>query len=193
MSATHTSSNMNAYGPNLGTGTWAVVAEFDSPEKLVSAAEAARRAGFKKMDAYSPFPIHGLSDAIGFRDVKVPFSVFAGGLIGGAFGYGLQFYVHVLDYPMNVGGKPLVSLPSMIPITYECTILFAGLTAFFSMLAYNKLPKPYHSIFNTPGFERATQDRFFLAIEKEDPQFDSEKTAAFLKELDALNVSEVEA
>jgi hypothetical protein len=192
MSTTH-STQLNAYGPVLGTGTWALVAEFDSPEKLLTAAEGARRAGFKKMDAYTPFPIHGLSEAIGFRDVKVPFSVFAGGLVGGAVGFGLQYYVHVLDYPMNVGGKPLVSLPSMVPITYECTILFAGLTAFFSMLAYNRLPQPYHSVFNTPGFERATQDRFFLAIESTDANFDTEKTAQFLAEFDPITVSEVEA
>jgi len=171
---------------------YAVVAEFDTPEKLMAAAEAARKAGFKKMDAYSPFPIHGLSEAIGFKDVKVPFSVFAGGLCGSLFGYTLQYYVHVFDYPMNVGGKPLNSLPSMIPVTYEATILFSGLTAFFSMLAFNKLPKPYHSIFNTPNFERATQDRFFLAIESSDPYYDAEKVKAFLKEQSPLNISEVE-
>jgi hypothetical protein len=172
--------------------TYAMVAEFDSPEKLVEAAEAARRAGFRKMDAYSPFPIHGLSDAIGFRDVKVPWLVFMGGLFGAAFGYGLQYYVHVFDYPMNVGGKPLNSLPSMIPITYECTILVAGLTAFFSMIALNRLPQPYHPIFNTPRFERATQDRFFLAIEATDPQYDADRVRAFLNEHAPLTVSEVE-
>lgn len=173
--------------------SFGLVAEFDTPEKLISAAEKARLAGFKKLDAYSPFPIHGLSDAIGFRDVKVPYLVFAGGLVGAFVGYGLQFYAHVLDYPMNVGGKPLVSIPSMIPITFEMTILVAGLTAFFSMIALNGLPKPYHSIFNTPGFNRASQDRFFLAIESGDPQFDSDKTRQFLAEMAPLSVHEVEA
>ncbi len=171
---------------------YAVVAEFDTPEKLMSAAESARKAGFKKMDAYSPFPIHGLSEAIGFKDVKVPFLCFAGGLTGALFGYTLQYYVHVFDYPMNVGGKPLVSLPSMIPVTYEATILFAGLTAFFSMIALNRLPQPYHSIFNTPGFERATQDRFFLAIESADAHFDAEKVKRFLQDHEPIRVSEVE-
>lgn len=174
------------------TGLYAVVAEFDTPDKLLAAAERARFAGFKRMDAYSPFPIHGLSEAIGFRDVKVPYLVFAGGLVGAMAGYWLQFYAHVLDYPMNVGGKPLQSLPSMIPVAYECTILFAGLTAFFSMIAINRLPRPYHSIFNTPGFVRATQDRFFLAIEATDPQFDLARTKVFLSELGSISVSEVE-
>jgi len=181
---------MSGYGP-YEPKLHAIVAEFDNPDDLVEAADKARQAGFRKMDAYSPFPIHGLSEAIGFKDVKVPFSVFAGGLVGSCFGYGLQYYVHVLDYPMNVGGKPLNSLPSMIPITYECTILFAGLTAFFGMLAFNRLPKPYHPIFNTPNFNRATQDRFFLAIESEDPNFETERVTTFLKELSPLNVTEV--
>ena len=181
---------MSGYGP-YEPKLHAIVAEFDSPDVLVEAADKARLAGFKKMDAYSPFPIHGLSDAIGFKDVKVPFSVFAGGLVGSCFGYGLQYYVHVFDYPMNVGGKPLNSLPSMIPITYECTILFAGLTAFFGMLIFNRLPKPYHPIFNTPNFDRATQDRFFLSIEAEDPNFDTAKVTSFLNELSPLKVTEV--
>jgi len=181
------------YGAGDPTGTYATVAEFDTPEALIEAAEAARVAGFKKMDAYSPFPIHGLSEAIGFKSHAVPFAVFAGGLTGSLVGYSLQFYVHVLDYPLNVGGKPLVSLPAMIPIAYECTILFAGLTAFFGMLAFNRLPKLYHSIFNTPGFDRATNDRFFLAIEAKDPNWEEVRTRSFLEGLGALRVSEVEA
>ena len=181
------------YGPGDPIGTYATVAEFETPEQLIAAAEAARHAGFKKMDAYSPFPIHGLSEAIGFKSNGVPFAVFAGGLTGATFGYSLEFYVHVLDYPLNVGGKPLVSLPAMIPVAYECTILFAGLTAFFGMLAMNKLPKLYHSIFNTPGFDRATNDRFFLAIEAKDPNWEETQVRNFLEGLGALRVSEVEA
>ena len=181
------------YGATDPVGTYATVAEFDSPDALLEAAEAAKKAGFKKMDAYSPFPIHGLSEAIGFKSNGVPFAVFCGGLTGATFGYSLEFYVHVIDYPLNVGGKPLVSLPAMVPIAYECTILFAGLTAFFSMLALNKLPKLYHSIFNTPGFDRATNDRFFLAIESGDGQWEMGKVRGFLEGLGALRVSEVEA
>ncbi|RYG46249.1 DUF3341 domain-containing protein [bacterium] len=172
-------------------GPYATVAEFETPEDLIEAADAARLAGFKKMDAYTPFPIHGLSDAIGFKSNAVPFLVFWGGLTGALVGYGLQYYVHVLDYPMNVGGKPLNSIPSMIPITYECTILFAGLTAFFSMIALNRLPKLYHSIFNTPNFDRASNDRFFLAIEAADPNYESGKVHDFLAQRGALSVVEV--
>jgi hypothetical protein len=184
---------MSGYGSHDERETYALVAEFDSAEALLAAAEAARVAGFKKMDAYSPFPIHGLSDAIGFKSNAVPFAVLGGGLLGGLTGYSLQYYVHVLDYPMNVGGRPLVSLPAMVPITFELTILFSGLTAFFSMIALNRLPKPYHSIFNTPGFERATQDRFFLAIEAKDKNFDPQRTHEFMRGLNPLSLNEVHA
>lgn len=184
---------MSTYASLNEGGVFGIVAEYDTPEALTTAAERARLAGFTRMDAYSPFPIHGLSEAIGFRDSKIPYLVFMGGLLGAMAGFSLQYYVHVIDYPMNVGGKPLMSLPSMVPITFEGTILFAGLTAFFSMLALNKLPKPYHAIFNTPGFERATKDRFFLAIEARDPQFATDETRRFLAETNPIRVSEVEA
>jgi hypothetical protein len=170
-----------------------MVAEFDTPEALIAAAERAREAGYKRMDAYSPFPVHGVSEAIGFRDVKVPWIVFAGGLVGAFTGYTLQWYTSVIDYPMNVGGKPLNSIPAFIPITFELTILFAAFGAVFGMLALNGLPKPYHSIFNTPGFERASQDRFFLAIEARDPGYEPEETRRFLESVGPLRVSEVAA
>jgi hypothetical protein len=173
------------------TGPYALVAEFETPEQLIAAAERARAAGYKKMDAYTPFPVHGLSDAIGFDDKKIPWTVFAGGLAGAFTGYTLQWYTSVIDYPMNVGGKPLNSLPSFVPITFEVTILLASFGAFFGMLIYNRLPKPYHSIFNTPGFERASQDRFFLALESSDALFESRTTRDFLRDLNPLAVSEV--
>lgn len=170
---------------------YAMVAEFDSAEALLAAAEKTKEAGYKAVDAYTPFPVHGLSEAIGFHDVRVPWMIFMGGLLGATTGYTLQWYTAVVDYPLNVGGKPLNSLPSFIPITFECTILFSALTAVFGMLALNRLPKPYHSIFNTPGFERASQDRFFLAIETSDHLYESEQVQRFLSELNALKVSEV--
>jgi hypothetical protein len=182
---------MSGYGLSEG-GTYALVAEFGSPEDLLQAAEKARLAGYKKMDAYTPFPVHGLSDAIGFRDATVPFMIFIGGLCGTAAGFTLLWYTATVDLPLNIGGKPFNSLPSFMPITFEATVLFAALTAVFGMLAVNKLPKPYHSIFNTPGFERASQDRFFLAIEAEDPAFDTKSTRDFLSALDPIAVSEVE-
>lgn len=174
-------------------GPYAIVAEFDSAESIIAAAETCRAEGYSKMDAYSPFPVHGLSEAIGFHDVRMPWLIFAGGLIGAFTGYTLQWYTSVIDYPLNVGGKPLNSIPSFVPITFECTILFAALTAVFGMLAINKLPKPYHSIFNTPGFERASQDRFFLAIEATDPNYDAEKIRTFLQGLNPLSIAEVNA
>jgi hypothetical protein len=182
---------MSGYGESA-VGTYAMVAEFDSAESILEAAEKARLAGYKKMDAYTPYPVHGLSDAIGFRDAKIVFMIFIGGLCGVAFGFTLLWYTATIDMPLNVGGKPFNSLPSFMPISFECTVLFSALTAVFGMLALNKLPKPYHSIFNTPGFERASQDRFFLAIESEDPAFDTKTTREFLTTLDPIAVSEVE-
>ena len=172
-------------------GVYGMTAEFETPEALMDAAENARLAGYKKMDAYSPFPIHGLSDAIGFKSVAVPYIVFIGGFCGTIFGYTLEWWTSVVDYPLNVGGKPFNSLPAFIPIMYEATILWAALSAFFGMWALNGLPKPYHSIFNAPGFERASQDRFFLAIEAADGRYDAEETRRFLMDQKPLNVAEV--
>jgi hypothetical protein len=172
---------------------YGIVAEFDTPEKLMEAAEQARHAGYRKMDAYTPFPVHGLSEAIGFHDVRMPWMIFAGGLLGAFIGYTLQWYTLSVDYPLNVGGKPLNSIPSFVPITFECTILFSALTAVFGMLALNRLPKPYHSIFNAPGFERASQDRFFLCIEAIDKQYNAAAIRDFLSRLNPLSVNEVMA
>lgn len=183
----------HGHGEVVEVGPYAMVAEFENEYQLLEAAEAAKEAGYSKMDAYSPFPIHGLSEAIGFRDKKVPWIVFAGGLVGAFVGYSLQYYVSVFDNSFNVGGKPLNSLPAFVPITFECTILFASLGAFVGMLALNGLPKPYHSIFNTPGFERASQDRFFLAIETSDTSYESSKVRSFLQSFNPVAVSEVEA
>jgi hypothetical protein len=182
---------MSGYADEAVGGVYGMTAEFDTPEALMDAAEAARLAGYKKMDAYSPFPIHGLSEAIGFRSVAVPFIVFFGGLIGTFTGFTLEWYTQVIDYPNNVGGKPFDSLPAFIPVAYEATILFASLSAVFGMFALNKLPQPYHSIFNAQNFARASQDRFFLAIEAVDKLYDPEATRAFLMEQNPLNVAEV--
>ena len=187
----HSAEYKGHYG-NVEGGKYALVAEFTSPEELIDAAEAARQAGYKKLDAYSPFPIHGLSEAIGFKDTRVPWIVFMCGLIGCFTGYTLQWYTSVIDYPLNVGGKPLNSLPAFIPVSYECTILFAAFGAVFGMLGLNGLPKPYHSIFNAPGFNRASQDRFFLAIEAADPLFDDETTRALLAAQTPVSISEVQ-
>ena len=174
------------------SGLYAMVGEFETPERVMQAAEEARHAGFRVMDAYSPFPIHGMSEAIGFRDTKVPWTVMMFGIIGVTCGYSLQFYTSVIDYPMNVGGKPLNSIPAFIPVSYETTILFAALSAAIGMFVYNKLPMPYHPIFNAKNFERATQDRFFLAIEAEDPKYDPDAIEKLMRSNGALEVSECE-
>ncbi len=171
---------------------YGVCAEFNAPGDLIRAVEQAREAGFTQMDCFSPFPIHGLSDAMAFHDVKVPYAIFFAGCIGGIVGLSLQYYTAVIDYPMNVGGRPLFSWPSFIPVTYESTILCAGLAAVFGMLAFNGLPKPYHPVFSTPNFGRASQDKFFLCLENH-PGFDANKAEEFLKSMNATQVSRVDA
>lgn len=169
-----------------------MIAEFSDPDALVEAAHAAKAAGYRRMDAYSPFPIHGLAEAIGFEDARIPWFVFGGGLTGISVGFFLLYYVNVVDYPWNVGGRPLLSWPQFIPIMFECTILASGLTAFISQFLLNGLPKPYDSIFNAKNFDRASSDRFFLCIEADDASYDAVETARFLRTTGAENVSEVE-
>lgn len=171
--------------------TYALVAEFDTPEALMAAAEKTRDAGYKKIDAYSPFPIHGMGEAIGFGRPWLAWFIFAGGLAGLALGFGLAYWVSVLNLPFNIGGKPLNSWPAFIPVTFETTVLIAAFTAVFGMILFNGLPRPYHPIFNHPKFDRASQDLFFLAIEAEDPKFDPADTRAFLEGLETKEVVEV--
>ncbi len=169
-----------------------LMAEFDSAQALLDAATAARHAGFTKTDAYSPFPIHGMEKAIGFNERLIPKFVFAAGLTGGLTAFGFQYWASAIDYPLNIGGRPLFSWVSFIPVTFEFTILLAAFTAVISMLALNGLPRPYHPVFNAPSFARASQDRFFLAIESTDPKFDLDQTRAFLVGLNPLEVVAVD-
>jgi hypothetical protein len=143
------------------------------------------------MDAHTPFPVEGLSEAIGFHHTSLPLLVLIAGVVGAVVGFASQYYVTVFDYPLNVGGRPLNSWPSYIPITFEVTILFAALTAVIAMIALNGLPMPYHPVFNVAAFARASRDRFFLCIEAADPRFDREGTRQFLVGLNAREVSEV--
>ena len=172
---------------------YGLMAEFDSPEALLAAARRAFAAGFRRMDAYSPFPVDGLAEAIGFPRTRVPLIVLIGGLIGCVGGFYLQYWVAVIDYPINIGGRPLNSWPSFIPVTFELTILIASLFAFFGVLALNRLPMPYHPVFNVERFELASRNRFFLCIEAVDSKFDLERTRQFLNEIGSLGIYEVES
>ena len=171
---------------------YGLMADFNSPEDLVKATERAYGAGYRKMDGYSPMPIEGLAEALGFTRTGLPALVLLGGLLGGLAGYLLQYYTAVIDYPMNVGGRPFHSWPAFIPVTFELTILAAAGAAVFGMLALNGLPMPYHPVFNVESFKLATRDQFFLCIESVDAQFDLVETRRFLEGLNPVEVSEVE-
>ena len=168
-----------------------LMAEFDRPTALVAAAEKARLAGFRNMDAYTPIPIEELEEALGLKRTRLPMLVFLGGLFGGIGGYSLQYWSQTMAYQMNVGGRPYHSWPQFIPVTFETTVLGAALTAFIGMWALNRLPQPYHPVFNVPEFARASSDRFFLCIEATDPRFDPGTTRQFLEGLNPVGVSEV--
>ncbi len=160
-----------------------VMAQFKTPGELLQAARRARENGYTAMDAYSPFPIEGLHEALGHRDTRLPLAVLIGGIVGGAGGFLMQEYAAVIGYPLNVGGRPLNSWPAFIPITFELTILLAGLTAAIAMIVLNGLPQPYHPVFTVPGFERAMSDRFFLCLEASGPGFDPQAARRFLEGL----------
>jgi hypothetical protein len=168
-----------------------LMAEFDDPSALVAATDRAHREGYRQMDAYSPFPIEELHEALGAPHTRLPLIVLIGGLIGGLGGYGLQYWVSTIAYPLNVGGKPFHSWPAFIPVTFECTILVAALFAVFGMLALNGLPMPYHPVFNVPRFALASRNRFFLCIEARDPKFELEGTRRFLETLEPKEVTTV--
>jgi hypothetical protein len=170
---------------------YGIMAEFDSPTALVEAARLTHQAGYSKIDAYSPFPIEGLAEEIGFHRDEVPLVVLIGGIVGGLTGYLMQYWMSAVDYPLNIGGKPYHSWPAFIVITFEMTILFAGISAVFGMLALNGLPMPYHPVFNVPRFALASRDRYFLVIEARDPKFEHEATRRFLLELNASEVTDV--
>ena len=175
-----------------GPGLYGLMAEFEDPTALVDATRAAREAGFTKLDAYSPYPIEALTEALDIHDRKLPAVVLGGGILGGLAGYALCYWCTVIEYPMNVGGKPFHSIPAFIIPTFETTILFAAFAAVLGMLGLNGLPMPYHPVFNAPNFALASRDRFFLCIEAKDPKFDHDATWAFLTELGPRVVMDVE-
>jgi hypothetical protein len=170
---------------------YGLMAEFDSAQALVDAGRKTREAGYKKIDAYSPFPIEGLAEEIGMHFDEIPLTVLIGGIIGGCTGYLMQYWMAAVDYPLNIGGKPPHSWPAFIVITFEMTILFAGISAVLGMLAFNGLPMPYHPVFNVPRFAFASKDRFFLIVFSSDKKYNPVETRSFLETLAPRSISEV--
>jgi hypothetical protein len=173
------------------SAVYGLIAEFDDPEHVVEATRSAYATGYRAMDAYAPFPVHGLAQALGFRRTWLPLLTLAGALAGAAAGFGLQHFTAVINYPINVGGRPDLSWPSFIPITFELAILFAAFGSVGGMIALNGLPRPHHPVFNVERFGLASRDRFFLCIEASDPMFDAERTRSFLEDLGPQRVEVV--
>jgi len=183
---------MSAHSSTETTPFYGLMAEFDSTQGLLDAAHKVREAGYTRTDAYSPMPIHGVAEALGMKERKVAPFVLAGGLTGMVAGYSLQYWTTVINFPINIGGRPLHAWVSFIPVTFELTILLSAFAAVLSMIILNGLPQPYHPVFNVKRFSLATQTSFFLAIEATDPRFDAEKTKAFLESLNPREVVPVE-
>jgi hypothetical protein len=173
------------------TPLYGLMAEFETAQQILDASRRAREAGYSDMDAYTPYPVEGLSAELGLQRTSVPFVVLVGGLVGASVGFFMQFYSMAVDYPLNVGGRPFNSWPVFIPIAFEVMVLVAAFAALLGMLFLNGLPRPHHPVFNVSRFDRASQDRFFLCIEAIDPKFDRVGTERFLSELHPTEVMEV--
>jgi len=177
--------------PTATPRLWGYVARFDSVEALLTAAERMRDAGFTHWDAHTPFPVHGLNDAMGLKPTRLPWLVFGAGVAGATLGIALQWWTNAFDYRFIISGKPFWSLPANIPVAFELTILFSALAAFLGMLVFNDLPRWYHALFTNRAFRRATADAFFISIEADDPRFDARHTRALLEELGGTGVEAV--
>jgi Protein of unknown function (DUF3341) len=171
---------------------YGVMGEFETGEQLIQAVKKTREAGYRRVDAYAPYPVEGLSEALRLHRSWVPLITLFGGLAGGLGGFGLQYWASAITYPLNIGGRPLNSWPAFIPVTFELTVLGASLSAVLGMLALNRLPQPHHPVFNVKRFTHASSDRFFLCIQARDPQFSLTDSARFLQSLNAAHVNEVQ-
>ncbi|MGH7950879.1 MAG: DUF3341 domain-containing protein [Limisphaerales bacterium] len=176
---------------NANENIYGLIAEFADEGKILAAAKSAYDHGFRKMDAFTPFPVDGLAQTLGKKKSRVPIIVLIAGICGGLGGYFMQWYALAVSYPLNIGGRPYNSWPAYVPITFELTILSAAFAAIFGMLALNHLPEPHHPVFDAPDFERASTDKFFLCIESDDPKFDLRATRTFLEILKPEKISEV--
>lgn len=183
---------MEILGEKNPRSIYGLMAEFDDPEVLLHATQTTYDAGYRKMDAYTPFPVHGMEDALGLKRTRLPILVLLGGIFGGLAGHGLQYWASVINYPYNIAGRPLNTWPMFMPVTFETTVLFAAFAGVFGMLALNGLPQLYHPVFNTPSFELASRNQFYLCIESDDPKFNLDETRGFLESVHSRKVSEVE-
>jgi hypothetical protein len=174
----------------MSDSVYGLIAKFNTPDEVVAATRNARDAGYKKIEAYSPFPIEELTEILDFKP-KIQYLVFIGGVLGALSGFGLQYYASVISYPLIIGGRPFNSWPAFIVVIFEMTILFAGVFAVFGMLGLNGFPHPYHPVFNAKDFDLVSRDKFFLVIESTDPRFDPEGTRSFLESLNPEEVTEV--
>ena len=182
---------MSARNPSAQNELYGLLTEFESPSLLMETTEKVRDAGFEKWDVHTPFPVHGMDDAMGIKGTQLPFIVLAGGLTGLALATLMQWWMNAVDYPFMISGKPLFGLPANIPVMFELTVLLSAFGAFFGMWILNDLPKLYHPLFTNKRFRRATQDRFYIVIEARDPKFDAAKTKEFLGSLGGSVVEEV--
>jgi hypothetical protein len=176
---------------NAATDSFGLLAEFVEPDDLVKATTRIYDEGYRHFEAYSPMPVAGLSEAVGFPRSRMPLVVLIGGIVGCIVGFGMQYYLMVIEYPLNIGGRPLNSWPMFVPVTFELTVLFAALSAVLGMLAMNGLPRPHHPLFAVPQFDRASQDRFFVCIRRTDPLYHERSTREFLERLGAREVIDV--
>ena len=172
---------------------YGLMAEFMDAADLLQAAQKTREAGYRRMDAYSPFEIEGMDDVLSLHSLKISYFVLGGGVVGAVLGFGMEYFAAVINYSVNVGGRPLDSVPAFLPITFEMFVLFGAFSGLIAMLVLNGLPMPYHPVFNVPEFKEMTRGRFFLCIEAHDPQFDAVTTKQFLESLKPLKVSDVES